>query len=76
MIFNFKNSLRNVAFDFALLALKACRWPIYAVVYRASYTIQLVTTGDPVNSYLTSTADKTHHGLVVTLFSVELLQFL
>ena len=30
--------------------------------------IQLVTTGNPVNSYLTSTVDKTHHGQVIALF--------
>ena len=40
----------------------------------ASYTIQLVTTGNPVNSYLTSTVGKTNHGPVIALFSVQLLQ--
>ena len=40
-----------------------------------SKTIQLVTTGNPVNSYLTTTADKTHHGPVIALFSVQLMQF-
>ena len=37
----------------------------------ASYTIQLVTAGNTVNSYLTSTADKTYHGPVLKC----LLQF-
>ena len=40
----------------------------------ASDTIQLVTTGNPVNSYLTSTVGKTHHGLVIASFSMQLLQ--
>ena len=44
---------------------------MYAAVYIASYTIQLVTTGNPVNFYLTSTVDKTHHGSVIALFSVQ-----
>ena len=37
-------------------------------LYIANYTIQLVTIGNHVNSYLTSTFDKTHHGPVVALF--------
>ena len=32
------------------------------------YTIQLVKTGNPVNSYLTYTVDKTHHGSAMLLF--------
>ena len=40
------------------------------------YSIPSNTTGNPVNSYLTTTADKTHHGPVIALFSVQLLQFL
>ena len=39
------------------------------------YTIQLVTTGILVNSYLTSTVDKTFHDPAIDLFSVQLLQF-
>ena len=46
----------------------------------ASYTIQLVTTGNPVNYYVTSIVDKTHHGPVIAPFSMkilkDLLQFL
>ena len=44
---------------------------------KASYLcpIQLVTTGKPVHYYFTSTVDKTHHGLAIACFSVQLLQF-
>ena len=41
----------------------------------ASYTIQFVTTGNTVNSYLTSIVDKTHHELVIAPFSVQVLKF-
>ena len=41
----------------------------------ASYTIQFATTGNTVNSYLTSTVDKTHHELVIAPFSVQVLKF-
>ena len=43
---------------------KAC-----TVVYIASYTIQLVTSGNPVNSYLTFTADKSYHGPIIFLYN-------
>ena len=33
-----------------------------------SYTIQIVTSGSPASSYLTSTVDKTRHGPVIALF--------
>ena len=33
----------------------------------ASYTIQLDITGNSVNSYRTSTVDKTRHGSVIAL---------
>ena len=36
--------------------------------------MQLVATGNPVNTYLPSTVHKTHHEPVITLFSVELLK--
>ena len=52
--------------DFLLLVLKR-RLASYA-------PIQLVTTGNPVNSYFTCTVDKTHHGPVIALFPVRLLQ--
>ena len=42
----------------------------------ASYNIQLVTTGNPVNSYLTSTVDKTYNGPVIVPFSVQILKCL
>ena len=38
------------------------------------YPIQIVTTGNPVNAYLTTTVDKTHHGLAIAPFSMQLLQ--
>ena len=41
----------------------------------ASYTIQFATTANTVNSYLTSTVDKTHHELVIAPFSVQVLKF-
>ena len=41
----------------------------------ASCTIQLVTNENPVNSYLILTVDKTHHGTVIALLSVQLLQY-
>ena len=40
----------------------------------ANYIIQVVITGNPVNSYLIYTKDKTHHGPVVATFSVKLLK--
>ena len=36
-------------------------------------TIQLAT-GNPVDYWLTSTVDKTHHGLVIAPFSKEILK--
>ena len=38
------------------------------------YIIRLVTTDNPVNYYLTSTVDKTHHGPVIASFSVFLFE--
>ena len=69
MIWSFKkDALKNVVFDFMFLVFK---WR------RASYIpIQFVTTGNPVNSCFASTTDKTHNGLVIAPFSVQLLQFL
>ena len=43
--------------------------------YSLQYPIQLVTNGNPVNFYLTSTVDKTHHGAVLDPFSVRLVKF-
>ena len=42
----------------------------------ANYTNHLVTIGNSVNSYLTSTVDKTYHRLVIAHFSVEILRCL
>ena len=38
-----------------------------------SCTMQLVTTGNPVNSYLTSTVHKTNYGPVIAPFSGKVL---
>ena len=37
--------------------------------------IQLLTTGNPANSYLTSTMNESHYGPVIASFSLQLLQF-
>ena len=42
----------------------------------ASYTIHFFTTGNPVNFYLTSTVDKTHHKPIIVPFSVQILKYL
>ena len=41
----------------------------------AKFTIHLVTTGNPMNSCLTSTVDKTQYGSIIT-FSVQILKCL
>ena len=46
----------------------------FMLSYSYPYPIQLVTTGNPVNSYFFSTVDKIHHGPVIAPFSVQLLQ--
>ena len=43
--------------------------------HTASYTIQLVTTGNGVNFYLAFALDKTHHGAVIAPFFVLILKF-
>ena len=40
------------------------------------HAIKLVITGNPVNSCLTSTLYKTHHGPVIAPFSVQILKCL
>ena len=40
------------------------------------YTIQPVTTEDPINSCLTFTKDKTNHRPVIAPFSVQILKHL
>ena len=35
---------------------------------------ELAATGNPVNSYLTSTVNRTHHGQVIAPFSVQVLK--
>ena len=42
----------------------------------ASHRHELVVTGDPLNSCLTSTLYKTHRGPVIASFSVQILKCL
>ena len=41
-----------------------------AIVSSSLLPTTLITIDNPVNSYLTCTVDKTHHGLVIAPFSV------